>query len=688
MQSASPPHLADPPPWQPEFDWLLDDLAVGACFPPGVAARIAREFGVGAVIDVRSEASDHPEELSASGLRFLHLPTDDACAVSQDMLDAGVAFAREAAGSGRKLLVHCQHGIGRSALVALCVLVDHGRAPLDALALAKDARGKISPNQSQYQAWADWIARRAPEHPVPTFTEFGMIAYRHLRARPRCWSTAIDRGPSLPCLIGDIEQTLGAARSAEGLARLDLATHALIAAGELAQAVADTELEAGGEDGDTPRCKAAMDLAVAVAAELLAAKGQLPRAPADPAVALEAVREHRLPPRLRCKLPEGFAFYAIYPEAYALAAAAADPAPTLVIGLRSIGTVLAAVVAARLGCPALTLRPRGHPFRRHVRASPALRQRLACHGGRFAIVDEGPGLSGSSFGAAADLLEELGVPLERMLFITSHGNELGAFATPEHRGRWARSARAVAASDVSARDVQAWFADATGPLDDVEDLSGGTWRRDLPSAPRPPAAPVAERLKFRLTSPGGRFLARFAGLGAIGEEKLAVARHLHAADLAPEPLALRRGFLLERWCVGTPLDPADTRGERFFAHLARYLGFRARSLSAGDGASLGELRRMAAVNAAEMGGAALGHAVEARLAAAESITGIVPARIDGRLHAWEWLRRPDGSFVKTTHSTTPSPTTSSGARTLPGTSPAPQSSSPSAKTRSNDFGRG
>jgi protein-tyrosine phosphatase len=97
------------------------------------------------------------------------------------MLDEGVAFAREAADAERKLLVHCQHGIGRSALVALCVLVDRGRAPLDALALAKDARDKISPNQCQYEAWAEWIARRAPQHPTPSFAEFAGIAYRHLR---------------------------------------------------------------------------------------------------------------------------------------------------------------------------------------------------------------------------------------------------------------------------------------------------------------------------------------------------------------------------------------------------------------------------------------------------------------------------------------------------------------------------
>ena len=54
------------------------------------------------------------------------------------MLDEGVAFARRARAQGRRLLVHCHHGIGRSATLALCVLVDRGLSPLDALSQAKD----------------------------------------------------------------------------------------------------------------------------------------------------------------------------------------------------------------------------------------------------------------------------------------------------------------------------------------------------------------------------------------------------------------------------------------------------------------------------------------------------------------------------------------------------------------------
>jgi hypothetical protein len=168
-------------PWSPNFSWIAPDLAVGGCFPPERAASLAGEHGIGAVIDARAEACDDAAALRACGLRFLHLPTPDLAGVSQAMLDAGVRFAAEATRDGLRILVHCQHGIGRSAILALCILADRGYPPLDALTLAKDARALVSPSEAQYRAWTRWLARHR-RGPAPSYRQFGMIAYRHLAA--------------------------------------------------------------------------------------------------------------------------------------------------------------------------------------------------------------------------------------------------------------------------------------------------------------------------------------------------------------------------------------------------------------------------------------------------------------------------------------------------------------------------
>lgn len=163
-----------------DLSWLTADLALGGALLPGAAARLAADHGVGWVVDMRAEACDDAAELAAAGLRFLQLPTADLQAPSQAQLDEGVAFAAAAFDAGGRLLIHCQHGIGRSATLALCVLVARGWPPLAALSAAKALRERVSPSPTQYESWATWIGRRAPQASVPDFDAFKAVAYRHL----------------------------------------------------------------------------------------------------------------------------------------------------------------------------------------------------------------------------------------------------------------------------------------------------------------------------------------------------------------------------------------------------------------------------------------------------------------------------------------------------------------------------
>ena len=164
--------------WEPNFHWLTENLALGGCFPMDRATHLAEQHGISAVVDLREEACDDKEQLRAAGIDFLHLPTADLEPATKEHLDRGVEYVRERLGRGEKVLIHCQHGIGRSALLALCVLVDVGWSPLEALSHAKDRRRAVSPSESQYRGWAAWL--RSREVPAPDYHTFGCIAYRHL----------------------------------------------------------------------------------------------------------------------------------------------------------------------------------------------------------------------------------------------------------------------------------------------------------------------------------------------------------------------------------------------------------------------------------------------------------------------------------------------------------------------------
>jgi hypothetical protein len=164
--------------WHPDLHWLTDELAVGACFPASEADRLARDYGIKAVVDLRAEDRDDESALRAAGIELLHLPTPDMESAVPDHLDDGVAFVRDRIRRGDKVLIHCRHGIGRSALLALCVLVDQGLEPLDALKQAKNRREVLSPSRAQYDGWVRWLERRGIG--PPDYHSFGCIAYRHL----------------------------------------------------------------------------------------------------------------------------------------------------------------------------------------------------------------------------------------------------------------------------------------------------------------------------------------------------------------------------------------------------------------------------------------------------------------------------------------------------------------------------
>ncbi|MFP5514436.1 MAG: hypothetical protein ACLGJC_15265 [Alphaproteobacteria bacterium] len=474
--------------------------------------------------------------------------------------------------------------------------------------------------------------------------------------------------------IARLEQGLGGAdRLSPGTQRHGALVTLFIEAAELAQGLADWEFHSVGEDDCTPLQQAAMAVVMDLAHRV--ARSWRPVDQQEAAVQLdlhplENLAACPLPDMIRMRRAEGYAFYSLYPEAFLEAATRLPPrfadAP-VVIGLRSIGTGLAALaavalksVAPKAGLP-ITLRPVGHPFRRELRISNRLRARmLADPGAGYVIVDEGPGLSGSSFGAVADWLEAQGVAADRIAFLPGHGEDLGPQAAEPHRRRWAAAVRPAADFDSLFRSgdapfppLERWFEDLLGPaLAPPEDLSGGAWRRLNDSTGALPANPQQERRKFLLRTGSGLWLLKFAGLGRAGEELLERAHALHAAGFTAEPMGLRHGFLAERWLEGArPLAQSLTDVTLDGVNrLAGYLAFRARHLPApaDSGAALPDLLTMARTNVAEALGsgaaAVLDRWTPDRLAGLE--TAVRRVVTDNRLHRWEWLRLPDGRLMK------------------------------------------
>lgn len=448
-----------------------------------------------------------------------------------------------------------------------------------------------------------------------------------------------------------------------GLVRHATLVGALIEAGELAQGLADAAFAERGEDVLTSLPNP-MPLVRALARSAWASwrNGFGPVEVPSPA----SVELHASPAEsstIDVKVPEGFAFYAVYPEAYATAAASSGlPPTTCVLGIRSIGTTLGASVAAALDATNLgTVRPIGHPFQRRVLPSQELSSRIAeTSGGRFAVVDEGPGLSGSSFGAVADVLEESGVLRANISFFPSHDNALGPHAAERHRRRWDASPRHVRTFDElilrapqPVHRFESWLETSVGPLDGpIEDVACGAWRRHRYKREEdwPPVNGGWERRKFLFRSGGRTWLAKFAGLGREGERKFARARALGSAGFTPPVAGLCHGFLIERWVENAAtLDRVNERPACLAAHVGRYLAFRARRFdSAPTGASIERLFEMARHNTAEALGTALAGEFDRWTLndLARIQRSVRRVDTDNRMHAQEWLALGDGTILK------------------------------------------
>lgn len=396
---------------------------------------------------------------------------------------------------------------------------------------------------------------------------------------------------------------------------------AVLLAGELEAALADLAAPAAAIAADCTDelARACVSLDTSVARALLA-----------------RLARERLPNPLVLKRPEGYAYYALDPARYAELACGLVSADerVLVVGVRSIGTSLSAVVRAALErrgmeVSRVTVRPGGHPYARELVAPPELERAVAaCAGARVLIVDEGPGLSGSTFLAVGECLEALGVPCSRIHFIVSHPVVPERLLAPHAAERWARFTTSIAEAP---------------SLEGGIELTGGAWRPLVYDAEQEwPACWLAlERRKFLRPAGEGVELIKFVGFAPYDRAPLERARQLHAGGFSPAVRADAPGYLAQRWCVGRPLSLRALSHKPVralaLARLVSYLAYRHAALPAAHADAAG-LEHLLQVNVRE----ALGR----ELSLTPRLELERPVYADARLAPHEWLRTPDDRLLK------------------------------------------
>jgi hypothetical protein len=403
----------------------------------------------------------------------------------------------------------------------------------------------------------------------------------------------------------------------------DALVDALLRAGEIECALADQA------SPDVPCAAVLTNVAAAALLELPGSDVALQEAPA----LLDTIA---VPASLSTSPPEGFAYYALHPLDFADLAASAPlkSSQAAVVGIRSIGTTLSAVVMAALkrrGVRAerVTVRPTGHPYDRRTTFLPEqlrwiARRRAALSD--FLVVDEGPGISGSSFLSVGDALLEAGVERERITFLGSRCPDADALAARDGAARW-RSFRSIISG-----------ATTHTPADRGLYVGGGEWRRQFYADESlwPASWVQMERLKF--ISRDERRLYKFQGHGRFGAIVAARAHLLGEAGFGPRLLAHNSGFSEFPLLDGSPMDASQT-STAVLERLGDYCAFRALEFGAAGGHE-SQLEAMVRFNVAEEFGCELG----GWLSALNSERAVIT---DGRMLPHEWLLTPGGALVKT-----------------------------------------
>lgn len=155
---------------QPRLFWVSSEssrLAIAARPVGGEVLRreiqVFRDAGIDVLVSLltRDEIlelclQEAPACCNACGIEFANLSIEDR-GVPPDLIRFNelVKRLKPDLDTGKSIAIHCRAGIGRSGLVAACVLAQFEFAPVDAFVKISKARGCIVPDTDEQRAFAE-----------------------------------------------------------------------------------------------------------------------------------------------------------------------------------------------------------------------------------------------------------------------------------------------------------------------------------------------------------------------------------------------------------------------------------------------------------------------------------------------------------------------------------------------------
>lgn len=341
-----------------------------------------------------------------------------------------------------------------------------------------------------------------------------------------------------------------------------------------------------------------------------------------------------MPEEVRITHPEGFAYYALHPGDFADALATENFAnPAGVVGIRSIGTTLSAVTVAEfkkrgIEASRITLRPTGHPYARDARLDERqkiwIRERQRA-GATFLIVDEGPGLSGSSFLSVAECLAQHGVDERQITMLGTTHVDARQLCAPNAYSRWKKFKWQRVQSRISRR------------FENSISLSGGAWRDLLLPTQREKPACWPEMDEAKHWSQDRKILFKFEGLGEFGSLARGRSHAIYEAGFGPCTRDASDGMSSYGFISGRPLARSDLSSE-VLNRIAGYCAFRLAEFKI-NCAPDDKIEEMLRFNFRQETGREFSSQLDGLHAKSYVVS-------DSRMHPHEWIAATDGRLMK------------------------------------------
>ncbi len=149
-----------------DITWITPEWAVGAAPTPKQLGAYARA-GITSILDVRAEAQLDPTAFTRHGFHLYHIPIRDRAAPTMVQFRQGTDWVLGEIAAGRRALICCHAGSGRSVTMSCALLSVMGYSPAETLAIVSKRRAAARPTEPQLLALRTFVEAYTPTLHAP-----------------------------------------------------------------------------------------------------------------------------------------------------------------------------------------------------------------------------------------------------------------------------------------------------------------------------------------------------------------------------------------------------------------------------------------------------------------------------------------------------------------------------------------